>query len=156
VSAKDWPKVALIRPSRNSETECVAVRRFDDRWVCRHGEDTAESVRPLVVIDLEDGSSARRLTDLFYEAQGGDRDPHHYGRMQQALREFANPTPPKPEEPTGLGAVVEDAEGAIWIHVYAEECRLWAKGGEVSLLGHWRSYADINAVRVLSEGVTDA
>lgn len=73
-------------------------------------------------------------------------------RMQAALREFANPTPPKPEEPTGLGAVVEDAEGVRWLSVGAQdggEFR-WARDGQV--VGSWRKYADIAPVRVLSGG----
>jgi hypothetical protein len=67
--------------------------------------------------------------------------------MTDALREFADLKPPKPEEPTGLGAVVQDAGGRKWTNTH--RIRAWYH----SDLGPY-VYADIDAVRVLSEGVT--
>lgn len=58
---------------------------------------------------------------------------------------------PKPDEPTGLGAVVEDVEGQFWVR----DQRGWWIGGEQSIgrrsTPHWHV---VNAVKVLSEGVS--
>ena len=58
--------------------------------------------------------------------------------------------PPKPEEPTGLGAVVEDAEGQRWVRAFhhPHETHRWQ-----NRLSGRRTYDGIDAVRVLSEGV---
>lgn len=83
-------------------------------WVFADGEifhsdraDLIEAAHPLVVIDPESDADLARLGDLLYR-KGLD----YFGEirrqgLRQALREFASPTPPKPDEPTGLGAVVE-------------------------------------------------
>lgn len=55
--------------------------------------------------------------------------------------------PPKPEEPRGWGAVVEDNTGAYWTLI-APEAGQWRNYREGA-----RGWSDINAVRVLSEGV---
>jgi len=59
----------------------------------------------------------------------------------------AQTKPPKPAEPTGLGAVVEASDGQTWVRRHP--------GGYAWVNGYqrWAKYADINAVRVLSEGV---
>lgn len=98
-------------------------------------------MRPLVVIDPEDGEQVERLR-LAVQAESKGFFTAHV--LAAALREFANPTPPKPDEPTGLGAVVEDGAGQTWM-------RDWK--------GYWRApdvtarWAKVEAVRVLSEGV---
>ena len=58
----------------------------------------------------------------------------------------------KPEEPTGLDAVVEDADGLKWVR--------WTRSLDpgikpwrpVGVVGWRRDFADVAAVRVLSEG----
>ncbi len=72
-------------------------------------------------------------------------------RMRQALRALANPRPPKPDEPTGLGAVVEAINDNYFVRVNGDEMG-WARSGKNAdaCLYVW---ADIAAVRVLSEGV---
>jgi len=58
--------------------------------------------------------------------------------------------PPKPAEPKGLGAVVEGAGGVLWVRAgksYTDPNWRVCGGSE------WIRYADIPAVRVLSEGV---
>lgn len=68
--------------------------------------------RPLVVIDPEDREQVERLVRAYLDCGDGiaelSTEPWSLPgmRMRQSLREFANPTPPKPPEPTGLGAVV--------------------------------------------------
>lgn len=119
----------------------------------------AKTLRPLVVIDPENPEDVERLADAWDDAHysGPLPDagmPLRDLRMQAALREFATPTPPRPEEPTGLGAVVEDAEGERWVRVTVEnktwpgECWQDRYGDKV----RWTKYVDIDAVRVLSEG----
>lgn len=120
--------------------------------------DGSPAYRRMVVIDPMDASQVARLADLIRD--GRDYSAGRglsWGRATtEALREFANPTPPKPEEPIGLGAVVEDFEGVK--HVRAgithdgamEDCWRQVSGSNI---GYWSRWGHINAVRVLSEGV---
>lgn len=114
-----------------------------------HDVASGFDARPLVVIDPEDSEAVERLANLLVEIQGQrEHLAVWFTDMADALREFANPAPPKPDEPTGLGAVVEDEDGTPWVR-----CE------NVDLEPHWyarnkkRDYADIAVVRVLSEGV---
>jgi len=66
----------------------------------------------------------------------------------------AQTKPPKPAEPTGLGAVVEDSQGREWLRRVRDKGRApWAHYDESERGVYTRDYDDINAVRVLSEGV---
>jgi hypothetical protein len=104
----------------------------------------SSDARPLVVIDPESEDDVRRLCEAYRSVD------HSIGTMpmQAALREFANPTPPKPPEPTGLGAVVEDAEGVRWV-------RYEPTGSTAPWVGNCVSveWDDVPAVRILSDGV---
>ena len=121
----------------------------------RKGFEDLYKARPLVVIDPEDREQIERLAQLLhdYDAHLAD-DPHRESAWvsltSDALRKYANPKPPKPEEPTGLGAVVEDAEGRRWVQVDAEG-GMWLP--QDNLHERWRSYYEVDAVHVLSEGV---
>jgi hypothetical protein len=105
------------------------VHRTQGHYTYRTPEDgdrypVAGDYRPVVVIDPEDREQVERLCS-------GLLDIHWYGNadaMQVALRKFANPTPPKPDEPTGLGAVVEDADGIRWV----------LAGQRLQVPDHWR------------------
>jgi hypothetical protein len=61
--------------------------------------------------------------------------------------------PPKPAEPTGDGAVVEDHLGHRWVRIASQngspDSPPWRHRGHTA-----RRYEQIAAVRVLSEGVT--
>ena len=117
----------------------------------------ASTARPLVVIDPEDREQVEHLAkfyrDVHGEAELTDEPWSVPGlRMQAALREFTNPTV-KPEEPTGLGAVVEDAESKFWI-------RTSAPGDDADDLnkpwyrrGVRRNWQIVDAVKVLSDGI---
>lgn len=113
--------------------------------------------RRLVVIDPEDREQVERLLANYHGWRWArERSEASIGDMQTSLREFANPTPPKPDEPTGLGAVVEDADGAKWVRA-RDESYPWRPANEaltLSTSGVYRPYVEIAAVRVLSEGVT--
>lgn len=115
----------------------------------------AATARRVVVLDPASTDDLDRLTKAIVEAAHKDGNivvsgnGIHPDTVGRALREFANPTPPRPEEPTGLGAVVEDAEGVRWVR-YAPE------GDTAPWVAHAVSveYDDIAAVHILSEGVT--
>lgn len=119
-----------------------------------------EDARPLVVIDPgeaddTDRIDVDRLDDLLWALEY-DHDQSYMERytiVVAALREFVNPTPPKPDEPTGLGAVVEDARGALWVRWSTghREGRNWKHH---TRSGEYLSWGYIDVVRVLSEGVT--
>lgn len=109
--------------------------------------------RPVAVIDPEDADIVEHLLGLVYESDHAltcgsgscNRDT-----LAAALREFANPTPAI-EEPQGLGAVVEDAEGARWIRADASRMPWVSRfGGNLNQ----QRWSGLNPVRVLSEGVT--
>ena len=74
--------------------------------------------------------------------------PPAHRALAKALYELALEVAPKPEEPTGLGAVVVDACGDTWVRVSLRDTEPWQHRGER------RQYKVINAAKVLSEGVT--
>jgi hypothetical protein len=125
------------------------------------GESEPIEAHPLIVIDPRsmtwDGRipTAEEFT-AWAEAIGAGEFETGILRVADALRDLPapiNPTPAKPEEPTGLGAVVEDAEGERWVRKgnssHGED---WTRQiGDAWTGGSWDRIA---AVRVLSEGVT--
>lgn len=122
------------------------------RWTWAFGDstfrdaDTSEA-RPLVVIDPEDRESVLRLGELIRKHSPWTDDAPAL-HLTDALREFANPTPPKPDEPTGLGAVVEDADGNKWVRTDVEQ-PAWSQWQNA--IGRW-SWDRVNAVRELAPG----
>lgn len=78
-----------------------------------HVSKVEERFIPVVVIDPENREQVHLLTEAFAVNEGRYSDP--VGDMQAALREFANPAPPKPEEPQGQWAVVRDEHGHRWV-----------------------------------------
>ena len=131
------------------------VNRNEAKWMT--GEEgryygSARDVRPLVVIDPEDREQVERLARGWHaerehairweKLSQHDRD-ESIRTQQAALRSLI--TPPRPEEPTGLGAVVEDEDGVTWV-----------RSGD----GYWHDsdggtarWDAVKAVKVLSEGV---
>jgi hypothetical protein len=120
------------------------------------GDEDDLTLRPLVVIDPDDREQVERLLRGYSGWKNSPEDlkeyPHYVNEMQAALREFANPTPPKPDEPTGLGAVVEDADGEKWIRTTTPDRDMdnldkpWANG---PVRRHWQI---VEAVKVLNAG----
>lgn len=117
----------------------------------------SRELRRVVVIDPEDREQVRAFTTDYDAAvirMNSDPDPRvvtpeqRVTAMQAALRSLL--APPKPDEPTGLGAVVEDSEGTRWVRVQDEYARPWFIPGGISTA----TWDDLTAVRVLSEGVT--
>lgn len=124
--------------------------------------------RPLVVIDPEDREQVERLAEMFHacrplaikwdDCTSADRKASG-DAMQAALRSLI--APPRPAEPTGLGAVVEDENGRRWTRIAADDDPV-DEYLRTQLSPPWRSrgmsakwWAHLRAVRVLSEGVRD-
>lgn len=103
--------------------------------------------RPVAVIDPADDSQVDRLIELVL-AHGYAFKRDTVADMPAALRKYAEPNPPKPDEPTGLGAVVEEA-GDEWVHFGNG---MWIKAVPNAGLLHltWDQFR--NDVKVLSLG----
>lgn len=133
----------------------LALRLPDD--VPRRGWRFADStmtldlaVRPLAVIDPEDSRSfaieaAQRACSALNLMPGRIISPAIQA-IQEVIREFATPAP-RIEEPTGLGAVVEDDQGCDW-HRTATG-RWLAEDGLRTRAGGW---GHIKPVRILFPG----
>ena len=133
----------------------IAVRIDPKDWAVPAGtvrDANVTEVHPLVVIDPEDREAVERLLALL---RAQDRAPETVDIMQAALREYANPKPPKPDEPQGLGAVVEDEDGVLWVRAgkKLQTPDHWRATSGENLVGWWTTYDRIAAVRVLSPGV---
>jgi hypothetical protein len=146
----------------------TAMRDNDGRWNAWDGGihtwlgrtwDGKFEQRRLAVIDPEDREQVERLEKLVATECGWIQvglDAQRKQRaeaFQTALREFANPTPPKPDEPMGDGAVVQDAMGYRWVRIASQNESLdsppWRHRGHKA-----RYWQHVNAVCILSEGVT--
>jgi hypothetical protein len=116
--------------------------------------DSLDGARPLVVIDPEDREQVERLRVLYHAQRNTVTGNSATGDMQAALREFANPTRPKPEEPLGLGAVVEDSKGRTYVrHPDGDnDDRPWFdKDGDFY---GWDDLDVVDESQILSGGVT--
>ncbi|MDR7253747.1 hypothetical protein J2X46_002737 [Nocardioides sp. BE266] len=128
------------------------TKNYGNCWMSDRDGDAV--IRPLVVIDPEDREQIERLRDLMvghdiHEGRPCYSTTCHADRLADALHEFANPTPLKPDEPTGLGAVVEDEKGDHWVRLDASG--VWAcSEDEDRTATYWPK---VTAVRILSEGV---
>lgn len=163
--------VAMVRLDDADPEFMAMLCSFDGLFWCGVGPegfgqfyaDAADIARPLVTIDPEDRQSVERLAfeyvRTFAKGEGIAAKTVVIAaeQMQAALREFADPTPIKPDEPTGLGAVVEDTEGVRWVRFKFFELKPWRQS---HLPGHCERklatayYADIDAVKILSDGVS--
>ena len=140
----------------NSEQRSCAdevIAQIRAQMIPLDGRGVIKTTRPLVVIDPEDREQVERLAREYVITWLGPREevsPETVEQMQAALRSLI--APPKPPEPTGMGAVVEDDEGVRYVglgdHYGGGQLR-W-KGGRGMT---FTSYDRIHAVRILSEGV---
>lgn len=104
-------------------------------------EGAVDEARPVVVIDTRDADQIDALWDALKDGLA----LRSRANLADALDAFI--APPKPDEPTGLGAVVEDTNGEVWIRA-ARIAHGWHRP-----MGTWCTYSEIAAVKVLSEGV---
>lgn len=115
---------------------------------CRH--------TPLVTIDPADREQVERLCKVLVESMHAAGDMAsaakgvHPATVTMALREFAKPTPPKPDEPMGLGAVVATERDGDYILVSLENDAPWYNVQSDS----FTTWSAVRAVRVLSEGLS--
>jgi hypothetical protein len=108
----------------------------------------------MVTIDPDSAADQRRLLSLLRNSgafRGVVSQDIALDCLGDALRAFR--VPPKPDEPLGLGAVVEDADGRRWVRV--DGTYPWQftdsdeAGDEYVDSGN---YSDIAAVKVLNAG----
>lgn len=133
-----------------------------DHWHNQSGltDPAGDRRRPLVVLDPEDREQmdlvAKTLVEKMHRA--GDvasaANGVHPATLVATFRQLANPTP-RIEEPTGLGAVVEDEDGDNHVKV-ALGPHGWVLANAMTRIDSGyggRSWRDLNAIRVLSPGV---
>jgi len=144
--------VAMVGVGIGFMVEGGAWYHADESWT---PGDCKVLIRPLIVIDPEDREQVERLSHYIAAAECGD-GMAPLDAVQAALREIADPKPPKPAEPTGWLAAVEEPG----------RDRRWYRDGALGGSEHpWRQYRldgvvahdrweDLpRTVRVLSEGV---
>jgi hypothetical protein len=156
---REWKPgdVALVTLKKKNDAsvdgvrEHVAMRDRVGSWASgttfgrQIDDDEVKDARPLVVIDPEDDGQVDELREALAYAQS-------FGEFAAALREFANPTPPRPDEPQGDGALIEcDYDGKRGRAVLLGGS--WTFYGD-ALRDHGAYYDDFAAVRILSPGVT--
>ena len=128
-------------------------------WVYEDGSttgfdgDDSRWFRRLVVIDPENPKQIERLVACLDYRINDDAD-----MLQAALREFANPPKPKPEEPKGHLAIVEDTAGKRWVSMRdpREDLEFHDQPWMLAELDtdEFRNYADIDVAEVVYEGVS--
>jgi hypothetical protein len=144
----DGPYRAIVR-ARRAAGDALEVALDNGGFDILSDAVEQGDVRPLVVIDPEDREQIERLAEAIDRADydHGGKYPDVY---QAALRSLVSP--PRPVEPLGLGAVVEDDISVRWVRVNtATGTAEWRCTEPVP---EHRRYADIAVVKVLSEGVT--
>lgn len=121
-------------------------------------ESGVTAARRLFLVDPENDEQVKRLAEAYdnvlrrafpdaYDDWDSISEDEDDALMRDALRSLI--AAPKPEEPTGQYAVVFD--GAVcWVRAAWANPNPWNKIGTDT----WADYADIDAVRVLSQGVT--
>ena len=136
------------------------LRSRDDAWLTVDGtlyDDQVTDIRPIMVLDPEDREQCKavfdaqwRAVDIIRDQQGGGGGVDLVDALQMGLGLLLNPSPPKPAEPKGLGAVVE-TPGGLYVRSDVETCNPWR--GPNGIPFEWD---DLDGpVRVLSEGVRD-
>lgn len=157
---REWQPgdVALVKNEWNVWNVAICTFRPDrPGWWWRYG--VAESWSPIVadarslaVIDFADREQVAVLMGHFSRECGDIFGADGVTFMQAALREFANPTPPKPEEPQGLGAVVETIRGDLFIRDKTTTTVAHWKRARGEDAGARYKYRDLSVVKVHSAG----
>lgn len=113
---------------------------------------------PPQIIDPDDRDQMERFARLHDEAwrRVVDRNPSRVGTptwevVAEQFRPFKDPTyRAKPDEPKGLGAVVEDQAGCLWVRFTSKSGPWWRNH-----VGENRRWETVAAAKVLNEGVPD-
>ncbi|WP_418060771.1 hypothetical protein [Pimelobacter simplex] len=102
-------QIALVRPRSKALGERLEFAYVSRGYDMVDDADISGSARPLVVIDPEDREQVERLAaafvDVYWRSEGPRETAGAIHAMQAALREFASPTPTKPDEPSKWGVV---------------------------------------------------
>jgi hypothetical protein len=158
VAEREWKPgdVAMVDSWRGNGQLAFRCERVKDEptWCVHDGHDTrglhdheVTLARPALVIDIQDTEQIERLDAIYQRVL--DTSPRFHGLAQvmaTALREFANPTTPRPDEPTGKFAEVQNAEGMVY---YRSPAGTWLRQSD----NLERPWDHIDAVKVLSEGI---
>lgn len=138
----------------------------DLAYVGGDGEFVNFDLKSVILIDQTSREQVERLAVAYAtveSARSGDeyrawenRSAEARGRivdsLSAALREYANPKPPKPDEPMGLGAVVETVHGELYVRDKATTTVAHWKRARGEESGKRHRYADLDVVRVHSQG----
>lgn len=126
-------------------------------------DENVIGVRPLMVLDLDalrgcwaDTNSPAAIVERL-------RETNSVAAHAIADQIEAQTRPPKPEEPTGLGAVVEDAAGVRWVRAgdshggrLHDNWRSVATEGNDGWWSAWKNIDVPDESHILSRGVSDA
>lgn len=177
---RDWKPgdVAMVTGPwvRDEPDEARPASRYSDGWQAIDGaaflfDSNVRSAHPLLIIDPAgtmvgyDPDDAMHYLPAWFRiaadksdardrAEG--REPAGHGEILRNLASQieAQIRPAKPDEPTGLGAVVEDADGNLFVRFRPDGGPAkWALATTqpVEIAHVWSA---IDVARVLSEGVT--
>ena len=168
MSTREWKPGDVAIWDIDGQTEVIYFRHGGPDWdepgwqTGDNGEGypTPEQLRPAVVIDPEDVPLDDLLRALDRWHQWSSL-AHEQAAIKALFDQIAEQTkPPKPDEPTGLYARVVDDSGAAWVRT-AEQSSVWRRelrngDGRRYLIPQdgCRTWDEITAVRVLSDGVT--
>lgn len=141
----------------------VRAFRTDKGWTYVDGSTQGPDAdrydfRPLLVIDPEEESLqiAHALWETFESI--GTRDFRVWDRLIRDVLRSLMPQS-KPDEPTGLGAVIETDDGRKFIRTVGRDSRFpWVNADDPGKNAfNWESHGGLDGsrpIRVLSEGVT--
>jgi hypothetical protein len=148
-TARGVPNVRVMRREGRDCYGWVAALATDHLTLLKDSEVT--DIRPLVVIDAEDREQVERLTAAIAEHRAPGPNVHN---IKAALRSLIHP--PKPEEPTGAGAIITaqrpntSEDLARLIRTDVRSPRRW-----VDPDGDYYAYAELDDVVVRHEGWGD-
>ena len=142
------PDAVVYGPMGNGQMVRLGAPWRSDGRVQYLASGSIADARPLVVVDPEDLDLpvAHALWEMMEDL--GTREFNAVReRIRGVLRALADP---KPAEPTGLGAVVRDRDGRIWVRTDVPDLA-WVHTSPVADPMEFR-WADLDVAEVLSEG----
>lgn len=178
MTARNWKRgeVARLTLRRGRQTTALCIREgiVEDGadvsvlayWADAEGSKLWSSVveaRALVVTDPENINQIEdalpRLRDQIEAVARVSVDDRAWARILGRIQDdlIDSVATPKLEEPTGLGAVVEDADGVQWVRWtpgHPPMTSPWRKSNSIGAAAH-KKWGALGAVRVLAEGVAE-
>lgn len=151
-------RAVVIDPEDREQVERLLATYHDWKWARERSEASINDMQAaLREFANHAESEPEPLPDGLVLSKDGDL--LNWRGENYVRQKVSPPTPPKPDEPTGLGAVVEDAMGRRWVRVLHGP----AHPGLIPSEGPWKIerftvrelWDGIDVARVLSEGVTE-